>query len=203
LGARRAGLLPAQPQPGGPVRRVRIAGILPARAAVISAAAQESGEGRMPSRRAGETPAIRDGPREAAMRLSLAAELAVRGAVILAERHGQGPVTLDAMCAHRKMPKQYLTKILGLLARAGLVTSIRGKHGGYVLARPPGKITILDVVEAVEGPIVLNFCQHKPPRCDRKGCPIRPVWADLQKIIRAKLGGLTLRQCLAEEPKKP
>ena len=133
------------------------------------------------------------------MRLSLAAELAVRGAVVLAERHGQGPVTLDALCARRKMPKQYLTKILGLLARAGLVTSVRGKHGGYVLARPPGQITILDVVEAVEGPIVLNFCQHEPSLCEQGACRVRPVWAQLQKTIRGKLGSLTLAGCLEQE----
>ena len=135
------------------------------------------------------------------MRLSLAAELGLRGTLVLAERYGEGLVTLDAVCAARDLPKQYLTKIFASLAKADLVTAVRGKRGGYRLNRPPGQITILEIVEAVEGPIVLNFCQHKPPRCDRKSCLVRPVWADLQKIIRARLGALTLGQCLAEEPK--
>ena len=81
--------------------------------------------------------------------------------------------------------------------------AVRGKRGGYRLNRPPGHVTVLEIVEAVEGPIVLNFCQHKPPRCDRKNCPVRPVWGQLQKTIRDKLGALTLAQCLEDEPEKP
>ena len=134
------------------------------------------------------------------MKLSLAAELALRGSLVLAEHYGQGLVTLQDVCAARKLPKQYLTKIFASLARADLVTAIRGKRGGYRLNRPPGQITVLEIVEAVEGPIILNFCQHKPPLCDQKNCPIRPVWADLQKVIRAKLGGLTLGDALAQDP---
>ena len=136
------------------------------------------------------------------MKLSLAAELALRGSLVLAERYGQGLVTLEAVCAARDLPRQYLTKIFASLARADLVTAVRGKRGGYRLNRPPERVTVLEIVEAVEGPIVLNFCQHKPPRCDRKNCRVRPVWAQLQKIIRQKLGGLTLGQCLEEEPHK-
>ena len=132
------------------------------------------------------------------MRLSLAAELAIRGSLVLAERYGKGLIPLDAVCAARDLPKQYLTKIFALLARADLVTAVRGKKGGYRLARPPDRITALEVVEAVEGPIVLNFCQHKPSLCDRRGCRVRPVWAELQKIIRGKLGALTLKDCLGD-----
>lgn len=131
------------------------------------------------------------------MKLSLAAELAVRGVMVLSERYGQGPVTLDVICASRELPKQYLTKIFASLVKAGLVTPIRGKHGGYTLMRKPAEITVLEVVEAVEGPIILNFCQQSPPQCDRTNCRIRPVWADLQKTIRQKLGSLSLADCLA------
>ena len=132
------------------------------------------------------------------MRLSLAAELALRGSLVLARRHGEGLVTLETVCAERDLPKQYLTKIFALLARADLVTAVRGKRGGYRLARSPDRITALDIVEAVEGPIVLNFCQHKPSLCSQRGCRIRPVWGELQKIIRDKLGSLTLKDCLEE-----
>jgi Rrf2 family protein len=131
------------------------------------------------------------------MKLSLAAELALRGSLVLAERYGQGLVTLEAVCAERKLPRQYLTKIFAALARADLVTAIRGKRGGYRLNRPPGQVTVLEIVEAVEGPIVLNFCQHKPSLCEQTNCRIRPVWAQLQQVIRDKLGGLTLGDCLS------
>ena len=131
------------------------------------------------------------------MRLSPAAELAVRGALVLAENHGNGPIPLATICQRRDLPKQYLTKIFANLSRAGLVTPVRGKHGGYTLGHQPGDITILDVVEAVEGPIRLNFCQLDPPKCLEYRCPLRPVWAELQETIRDRLGSITLADCLA------
>lgn len=130
------------------------------------------------------------------MKLSPAAEFAVRGVVVLAERYGQGPVTLDTVCALRDLSKQYLTKIFGTLARAGIVTPIRGKHGGYVLGREPRTISLLDVIEAIEGPIAMNFCQSDPPRCDREECPVRPVWTEIQKMLRERLATVTLADVL-------
>ena len=131
------------------------------------------------------------------MRLSAAAELAVRGVVVLAEHHGEGPTTLDTVCSEADLPKQYLTKIFGSLAKVNLVTPIRGKKGGYLLARHPKDVTLLEIVEAVEGPVVLNYCQHTPPQCDRVGCNLRPVWNELQEIIRDKLGAVTLADAIA------
>ncbi len=127
------------------------------------------------------------------MRLSQAAELAVRGVMVLADKYGNGPVTLDAVCACRKLPKDYLVKIFKSLAKADLITPIRGKKGGYILARDPKDISMLEVIEAVEGPIVLNLCQHVPSKCQEIGCPMRDVWADLQKVIRQRLAGMTLQ----------
>lgn len=126
------------------------------------------------------------------MRLSPAAEYAVRGAVVLAQNYGQGPTSLDAICATRELPKQYLTKIFASLTKAGLITPIRGKHGGYELAREPGQISILDVMEAVEGPLAVNFCQYAPPRCEEYQCPLRKVWTELQGVIHDKLANFTL-----------
>ena len=132
------------------------------------------------------------------MKLSPAAELAVRGVLVLTEEHGQRPVTLQRICERRKLPRQYLVKIFADLTRAGLIQPIRGKNGGFCLARDPHEITVLQVIEAVEGPLALNLCQHNPPLCDDSRCRIRPVWTRLQKAMRDELGKLTLAQCLAE-----
>lgn len=129
------------------------------------------------------------------MRLSPAAELALRGMLVLANHHGQAPIPLAAICKQRKLPREYLTKIFALLAKADLVTPVRGKRGGYRLARPPGKITLLEVIEAIEGPLALNYCQHQPSKCDQTLCAIQPVWAELQQIIRKKLSSVTLADC--------
>lgn len=130
------------------------------------------------------------------MKLSPAAELGIRGSVILAEQYGKGPTTLDTICSRRDLPKQYLVKIFASLARAGLVTPVRGKNGGYMLSRDPAQISLLQIVEAVEGPIVLNYCQQEPSACEEHSCPIRPIWNDLQGIIRDRLGEMTLSQCV-------
>jgi len=113
----------------------------------------------------------------------------------LAKRYGQGPVSLQAICAERDLPKEYLSKIFASLARANLIEPIRGKHGGYMLARGPDQISILDVIEAVEGPIALNFCQHTPPKCDNTECALRQVWTKLQNTFRRTLGEVTLADC--------
>ena len=130
------------------------------------------------------------------MRLSPAAEFAIRGMLVVAERDGQGPVNLATICQERSLSKQYLAKIFGQLARANLITPIRGKHGGYELARGLDQISILNIIEAVEGPVALNLCQQQPPKCDELDCGLRSDWGDLQQTIRQKLGAISLRDCL-------
>lgn len=134
------------------------------------------------------------------MKLSMAAELAVRGIVVLASRHGQKPTPLDEICRLRKLPRDYMTRIFSLLSRADLVTAVRGKGGGYQLARPADEIRLLEVVEAVEGPLAVNLCQHNPPQCEEVDCRVRPVWEDLQKKIRSALASKTLDELICDLP---
>ncbi len=96
------------------------------------------------------------------MRLSLAAELAVRGSIVLAQHHGDGPVPLAEICRERELPKQYLTKIFTNLVKAGLVTAVRGKHGGYTLGRAPSEITILEIKsERIDDPQKVANVRHE------------------------------------------
>lgn len=129
------------------------------------------------------------------MRLTPAAELAVRGALVLAENYGNGPVSIAKVCEIRQLGKEYLTKIFSSLSKAGLVTPIRGKGGGYILARDPAEINLLEIVEAIEGPLALNFCQQDPPRCHEEDCPVREIWSELQETVRARLASVRLADC--------
>jgi Rrf2 family protein len=125
----------------------------------------------------------------------MAAELGVRGILVLAEHNGQGPLALEEMCRQRDLPRQYMVKIFGQLARANLIRAVRGKGGGYVLARPPADITLLAVIEAVEGPLAVNLCQQTPAACPNSlACPVQPVWHDLQEKIRQALSSHTLNE---------
>ena len=132
------------------------------------------------------------------MRLSPAAEYAIRGALVLAEHYGQGPVSLGKVCKVRGLSKEYMTKLFSVLARAGLVQSVRGKRGGYVLARDPVEIPLLSLIEVVEGPLVMNFCLFDPPQCHRAPtCPVHPVWVDIQDYAKKRLAAFTLADCLS------
>lgn len=133
--------------------------------------------------------------------LSPAAEYAVRALEVVARDADARPVTLNEVCQRSGVGRDYLAKILGALAKQGLVQAVRGKRGGYRLGRPAEEVSLLAIIEAAEGPIALNFCQHDPPQCDREGCPAGAAWADIQDYMRSRLGEVTLAELAgAHEP---
>ncbi len=136
------------------------------------------------------------------MKLSMAAEFAIRGVLCLAQEYGHGPLPLEEICRRRGLQKQYLTKLFGMLARANLIDAVRGKGGGYLLARSPEDITLLEVIQAVEGPLAVNLCQTDPPKCGDSECPVRPVWSSVQEGLRSILAARTLEE-LVRPPKQP
>lgn len=131
------------------------------------------------------------------MKLSPAAELAVRGCLVLTEHHGQGPTTLAEICKASELSREYLAKVFGMLSRADIIQPIRGKHGGYVLAHDPSEINLLQIIEAVEGPQALNLCQFDPPKCENvETCKVQAIWRELQQVFNEKLASMTLDQCV-------
>ncbi len=96
-----------------------------------------------------------------------------------------------AACA--RVPKPYLAKIVHALARRGLVTARRGVGGGVSLAHPPHQITLLRIVEAVEGPDWLGECLLGLDECsDQRTCPTHAFWQRIREEIRRELAGTTL-----------
>ncbi|MCL6581714.1 MAG: Rrf2 family transcriptional regulator, partial [Firmicutes bacterium] len=86
------------------------------------------------------------------MRLSTRSEYGVIACCELARHHGEGPLPLKAVAEEQGIPEAYLEQLVAALRRAGLVRSVRGAQGGYVLSRSPEKITVGDVVRVLEGP---------------------------------------------------
>lgn len=85
--------------------------------------------------------------------------------------------SLQDLSSTLRLPREFLAKILKVLAASGLVRSSRGAHGGYQLARSPREISFLEVIEAVEGPVQLNVCLDHLDRCDvSAGCTMYHVW---------------------------
>src|SRR5437879_8669213 len=100
--------------------------------------------------------------------------------VHLAKRAGQGPVAARELSEQERLPHDYVEQILLRLRRAGLVESVRGARGGYLLARPPQTVSVKDVIEASEHVTFEVNCDLHPvddERCDPSTpCSIRPVW---------------------------
>ncbi len=86
------------------------------------------------------------------------------------------------------VPEHFLSKVLQMLARRGLIQSHRGASGGFELTADARTVSILDVVEALEGPIQLNVCLGEHGTCGRKGwCPAHRVWVEAQEALVAVL----------------
>ena len=90
-------------------------------------------------------------------------------------------------------PEQFLSKVLQNLARAGLVVSHRGNTGGFELPQPIRSVSLLEVVEAIEGPVRLNLCLTSDKACSRqKWCPAHGVWAEAQQAVAEVLQKATI-----------
>src|SRR3982750_4834533 len=133
------------------------------------------------------------------MQLTRAADYAVRVMIHLAglpqgARVSRGDLSIAADC-----PEQFLCKVLQNLTRAGLVVSHRGNTGGFELEELHRTASILEVVEAVEGPIRLNICLANDHACNRQSwCPAHDVWQDAQNAMISVLREATITQ-LAEK----
>jgi Rrf2 family protein len=129
------------------------------------------------------------------MELTRKGEYAIRGIVFLAGKPIDKVCLLSDIAAAVDVPPTFLAKIFQQFSKIGLVKSFRGTGGGFMLGRPPEKITLLEVVEAVEGPIIPNRCVVTPGDCERSGaCNVHPVWKRVQDEVRNVLAGVTLKE---------
>lgn len=94
------------------------------------------------------------------------------------------------------LPAPTVAKLMGCLAKAGLLTSTRGVAGGFRLARDAGEITLVDIVEAIDGPIALTACAHDAPiECAIEGaCQVKPHIGIVTRTVREALKAVTLAQ---------
>ena len=126
------------------------------------------------------------------MKLSTRGKYGLYAMYYLARHEGEGPQSLQSI-AETGVPKQYLEQLLGNLRRAGLVNSVRGAQGGYQIAKSPRDITVLDVMDAMEGPTELSGCTFEEGACKRSGiCPVRKVWQRLTDAINREFAEITL-----------
>jgi Rrf2 family protein len=134
------------------------------------------------------------------MRLTRAGEYAIRCVLYLAMNRDRQIIGRKEVAEAMDIPAQFLGKVAQNLARAGLIAIRQGAHGGYELATPPEDLSLLRVVESIDGEIFLNDCLHRPESCERSAlCAVHRVWQKARNELRATLGGISLAGLVEEE----
>ncbi|MCC7518772.1 MAG: Rrf2 family transcriptional regulator [Verrucomicrobiae bacterium] len=131
------------------------------------------------------------------MQITRAGEYAVLAATHLARQGPGRAVMIEEICETEKIPRSFLAKILQALCRAGLVRSQRGVHGGFRLAHPPSKISVLRLIEAIEGPIALQRCLDETESCRRAdACTLADIFGEAQQRLTEVFAKTTVSDLL-------
>lgn len=127
------------------------------------------------------------------MQLTRAADYAVRVMVHLATLPPEKRAFLPDLAEVTATPESFLSKVMQAMARANLISSKRGKLGGFAILPRGREATMREVIEAIEGPICLNICLNGGKECERKSwCPAHPVWARAQRAMIDVLMSVTV-----------
>ncbi len=129
------------------------------------------------------------------MKLSVKSDYAARAVLGLAKHYAGGnAVRVEDLAAAQQLPANYLVQILIELKAQGIARSLRGKEGGYLLARPPAEITLADVLQAVHGAV------FDTPALSDPDCPaeLRRAWQRLQQTVQSSAEAINFQQLLDE-----
>jgi len=130
------------------------------------------------------------------MNISTRGRYGLRALLEIAVQSDKKPVTIRDISQRQQMSVTYLEQILHRLKKAGIVKSVRGARGGYVLARKGDKITVNQIINALDGPISFSYCdspQLREKSCiGPSACVSRILWKKLEYLIEDTLSGVTL-----------
>jgi len=114
---------------------------------------------------------------------------------------GDGVLSAQVLAERARLEPPTVSKLLKQLAQAELVASVRGANGGYRLARAPERISIADIVTAMEGPIGMTECSAHAGQCGHEShCGVRANWQRINQAISSALEGVTLADMIAPPP---
>jgi Rrf2 family protein len=126
------------------------------------------------------------------MQITRQADYAVRAIYFLSNLGFESRASTSQIAKEQHIPPSFLAKIISQLSVAGLLHTSRGARGGVSLARDPKDITMRDVVEAIDGPILLNECVEDAHGCKfDKDCPMRLMWCEIQDDLISRLESTT------------
>ena len=126
------------------------------------------------------------------MQITRQADYAMRAIYYLSSLEAGTRAATSQIAKEQNIPPSFLAKIISQLAVAGLLYTSRGARGGVSLARDPKEVTMLDVIEAIDGPILLNECVNDAHGCKfDKECPMKTLWSEIQDDLVERLSGTT------------
>ena len=136
------------------------------------------------------------------MRLTTKGRYGLRAMFELAKDYGKGPVAIRAISERQHLSTHYLEQLLAKLRRNGLIRSVRGPGGGYVLAKKPTDISVGDIVRTLEGPIAMARCIDESlmeDPCEHvDDCVVRLMWKRISASIEDVLDGISLEDLRCE-----
>lgn len=136
------------------------------------------------------------------MKLTTKGRFAVTAMLDLAMQHSSDPVTLAEISQRQKISLSYLEQLFAKMRRRALVNSVRGPGGGYRLAKDMGRVSVADIIVAVDEPIDSTRCGGKENCHDDKKCITHDLWAKLNEHIFDYLGAVTLKQLVDDQKAK-
>ena len=139
------------------------------------------------------------------MKLSTKGKYGVRAVFEIARHYGNGPISIKEISERQGISFSYLEQILHKLGKAGLIDSVRGPAGGYLLARKPSELTIGDIVRVLEGPIALSHCLEPGESAEcyqADDCVARMVWAKVGAKIEEALDSISFDDLLQRNQKE-
>ena len=131
------------------------------------------------------------------MKLSTRARYGMRAVLELALAYGQGPLQVKIIAQRQNISGKYLEQLIAALKSAGIVRSIRGAQGGYVLARKPNEIALDEIFIALEGPIAIAECIEHADVCSFcTDCVTRQLWVEMHRAIMGVLESKTIQHLI-------
>ena len=128
-----------------------------------------------------------------------ATEYALRISLFLAKQKSGCAIGANSIQTEELIPKRFLFKIMLGLSKAGIVKSIRGRKGGFMLGRNPEDISLYNIIEAIEGPVVLNHCLVDPSKCEKSAaeyCIVNKILGGLREELVYKFQSINMKMLI-------
>ena len=130
------------------------------------------------------------------LKLSTKGRYGVKAMLDLAVHYGTEPISIKSISERQGISEYYLEQLFAPLRRAGLIKSVRGAQGGYILNRKPIEITVLEIMDVLEGPVEISDCLDNDECNKFESCATRVLWKKIQMSINSVMGNVTLQEML-------